>query len=50
MLAELVRGGGRINRDDLFPAVGPDSGALLKTPSGDEATDILELGISYGYF
>lgn len=50
MMAELVRGGGSINRDDLLLAVGPESGALLKTlAQGAGARHILELGTSYGY-
>jgi predicted O-methyltransferase YrrM len=49
-MAELLRGGGRVNRDDLLLSVGPQSGALLKTlAQGAGATHILELGTSYGY-
>ena len=49
-MAELLRGGGRVNRDDLLLSVGPQSGALLKTlAQGAGARHILELGTSYGY-
>jgi predicted O-methyltransferase YrrM len=50
MMAELMRTGGRINVDEMLLAVGPESGALLKTlAQGAGATHILELGTSYGY-
>jgi predicted O-methyltransferase YrrM len=41
---------GTVNRDELLLAVGPESGALLRTlAQGSAATHILELGTSYGY-
>jgi predicted O-methyltransferase YrrM len=49
-ITELIRGGGNFNPDEFLLAVGPESGALLKTLAvGAGATRILELGTSYGY-
>jgi predicted O-methyltransferase YrrM len=49
-MADLVAGRGNFNRDEFLLAVGPESGALLRTLAvGAGAMHILELGTSYGY-
>ena len=45
-----IEGGKELNADDLLLWVGPESGALLNAlAKGARATNILELGTSYGY-